>query len=113
MSEFTPGLWDTESHHDETGDWYSVEADYLGKNRVVADTLNRDCVIDPDEDRANARLIAAAPDLLAACKAVVEQLSAHPTLDMTIQCGSDPFAVRICREAIAKATGPPLPGDPP
>jgi hypothetical protein len=35
---------------------------------TVSDTLNRDYRISPDEDAANARLIAAAPELLEQCK---------------------------------------------
>jgi hypothetical protein len=40
----------------------------------VCDTMNRHHCISPDEDEANAKLIAAAPELLAACEAAVDEL---------------------------------------
>ena len=44
----------------------------VGRHGVVADTLNRDCAINPKEDAANARLIAASPKMLAALIEVAE-----------------------------------------
>jgi hypothetical protein len=54
--------------------------------------------VDDEESKANARLIAAAPDLLAACKAVVEEDGFR---------GSALMRKRIdaMKEAIAKAEG--------
>lgn len=54
-----------------------------------------------DEDRANARLISAAPDLLAALQSVVRQI--EPLLDKQgfAYCG----AIQSARKAIAQATG--------
>lgn len=51
------------------------------------------------EGEANARLIAAAPDLLEACKAVVREMKGRVH---SSQCLA---AVRLCDLAIAKATG--------
>ncbi len=53
----------------------------------------------------DARLIAAAPDLLAACRAVVGQLSPSPNFPVVIEPGVEPYAVKLAREAIARATG--------
>ena len=46
-----------------------------------------------DNESANARLIAAAPDLLAACKTVLETMNGPDMAD----------ADQLCRAAIAKA----------
>ena len=69
--KFTPGPWDCELVHDGEHDYYAIEGQVIraGRSGSVANTLNRDFVIDPDTDFANARLIASAPDLLAACEA--------------------------------------------
>lgn len=56
--------------------------------------------ISPEEE-ANARLIAAAPELLAALKAIVEQPIGHTDKDAGRDLGA---CCRIAREAIAKAT---------
>ena len=53
-----------------------------------------------DEDHANARLIAAAPDLLAVAKRAIGQCACHSTMRPDIPCLSCQ-----AREAIAKVTG--------
>jgi len=71
MADWLFGPWETEHHRpvprDAEPGYYTIEATEPRTNRggVVADTLNRDCIIGPDEDRQIARLIAAAPALLA------------------------------------------------
>lgn len=92
----TPGPWN--SHPDypawHTGDaklWPQVWADGLGGGGValcVEHNFGRDVAA------ANARLIAAAPDLLAACEAVL------PLLQNT----GNPMTFRV-QAAIARATG--------
>jgi len=89
MSKHTPGPWEV--------DGYRV-GHPVGKHGfdLVARILQTD---NATEDAANARLIAAAPDLLAACKAALESDDA-------------PFAISLplettLREAIAKAEGVP------
>jgi hypothetical protein len=71
MSNHTPGPWEAE-HLEKAGYW-AVEAQIPGLKRSgpVADTLNQDHCIDPEEERANAHLIAAAPLLLDACEAAL------------------------------------------
>ena len=60
---------------------------------TVAEVNNR-----RDEREANAQLISAAPDLLAAAERVLEKLD-HPTLGVTI------YDADALRDAIAKARG--------
>ncbi len=64
----SPTPWEAERKHERDGDWWEIQFERFGKTRSVGDTLNRDCTIDPEEDADNARLFAAAPDLLAAIK---------------------------------------------
>lgn len=78
MSKHTQGPWEAEHHKseppsaaDDPGYWTidgRVLADKFGP---VADTLNRHHCISPDEDRANAKLMAAAPELLDACNGLL------------------------------------------
>ena len=85
MSAHTPGPWET-SVNDE-GQW-DVCAE--GGGDMVADLA--DC---PESAEANARLIAAAPDLLAALKAVLATMA------------TDHVAYFQTQRAIAKAEGKP------
>lgn len=55
-------------------------------------------------DDANARLIAAAPDLLAACEQVIREVECHCRDYPRSPAGSCPACV--CRAAVAKAVGP-------
>lgn len=70
MGDHTPGTW--EAGTDEDGGLIFAWAN--GKCRVVANTDDQHENIPPEEFEANARLIAAAPDLLAACKQVKKYL---------------------------------------
>lgn len=86
----TPGPWETREYKRIPPQVWTDAGKHV--NRVVA-TLNPDLPA-----IANARLIAAAPDLLAACRKMVEAST-----------DSDPSAweagVDACVAAIAKATG--------
>lgn len=55
-----------------------------------------------DEARANARLIAAAPELLEACKLIV---SAFDALKPASAARNEPLQINAARAAIAKAEG--------
>lgn len=104
MSTHTPGPWNEGRPDMQTiVDGYGSKWIYAG-NKYVAVASGRD-VEDWDEVMANARLIAAAPDLLAACKLVLQrwtfsedQIHTHTWHDM-----------QDCREvllaAVAKAEG--------
>lgn len=72
MSKHTPGPWksnhlksDAPATRDDPG-YFVVSGPILIRLGSVADTFNRDHCISPSEDQANAHLIAAAPELLAA-----------------------------------------------
>ena len=80
MSNHTPGPWTVEGASGESGEAEVIESD----NRIIAwtaDSLGSDSFgILEDEDRANARLIAAAPDLLAALRKAADYMAemGHP-----------------------------------
>lgn len=97
MSKHTPGPW--EVYHDGYYDTWSVEGDgdtVADMWRLSEENHSRHPHAD-DYVEANARLIAAAPELLHLC---VE------SLDDLCRCdaGDSPLAEKI-RAAIAKATG--------
>lgn len=74
------------------------------KGKVVANAICRMVRTNPD-DEANARLIAAAPDLLAACEAAMK--ACQDNLSM-YQYKNEPLllgAYDACKTAIAKAKG--------
>ena len=68
MSKHTPGPW---TIADDNGTDIGIIARKRGRGgqMVAMVTVDEDVPQDDDERLANARLIAAAPDLLAACKA--------------------------------------------
>ncbi len=99
MSNFTPGPWIVEAPYFsevQTMERESVascwHSDCNGKSVTISGVI--EC--SPEESAANARLIAAAPDLLEALKDAVCALDC---------CGKDYPAAEKAREAIAKATG--------
>jgi hypothetical protein len=61
----------------------------------------------PQERKANARLIAAAPELLLACKLMLEHEGEAVTNGVGMECDSDELehAKDLAKAAIAKATG--------
>ena len=58
----------------------------------------------PEEVEGRAKLISAAPDLLAALQKCLEWLEAIPRTDDKENAQPDNFGLRVAREAIAKAT---------
>ena len=96
MSAHTPGPWVLE----QDGDVYV---------RLALDNVLR-CMdersdVATSQDYANARLIAAAPDLLEALRATLRCLEWH---EQRHGVGMDAKAVKDARAAIAKATGEAL-----
>lgn len=83
------------------GHWIMDAQDHGELSRVAMVAFHDDQ--SGDETRSNARLIAAAPDLLAAL------IACHDQLDGWLMEGSsdplDAAAVRMAREAIGKAVG--------
>ena len=98
MSEHTPGPWsagrpDTRTESDVYGKWvYGANDEYVA---IASDDggIGNACV-------ANARLIAAAPDLLDACERVSGYLLALPQLD-----AQGHAMLRVMHAAIAKTQG--------
>jgi hypothetical protein len=92
----TPGSWQYEENHPNSIPAFTVYdtsgphpagsmlVAYLGHTRT------------PGQAEANARLISAAPELFAACKAFVESFCDHPDRDES--------SLGMAREAIAKVT---------
>lgn len=87
MSKHTPGPW----HYDEGDGW--VVSDY--PRHIICNPLDRSTNIGHEECDANAQLIAAAPDLLAALRAFVE-FNDEPM-------GGPPSLWQAARAALAKA----------
>jgi hypothetical protein len=101
-SKYTPGPWTLEKQRDDAE--YTAIGEPIaiigGEDccEVIKFIVGRCCDYGPHGDEqttANAQLIAAAPDLLAACKALQAEAAARG-------CG-----LRIADEAIAKAEGKP------
>lgn len=95
--QFTPGPW----LHKFNAREYE-RAVYAGHYQIAAVYGTRDSASPADEAKANARLIAAAPDMLAALRHAADFIA-------TCQregCPAGPVAVpSIIRDAITKASG--------
>lgn len=91
-SKHTPGPW---FHYDDRSSTERHEIVAMGKT-VARVYCTNGCEA---EDKANARLIAAAPDLLEACEAMLEEMQVWET-----EQGEHPAAT-LARAAIAKAKG--------
>jgi len=86
----TPGPWTVEPCQD------TFEVGILDKDGdLVAVTYNQKCV-------ANARLMAAAPDLLDACKAILDDLNGIMPPELVQRFGSSRI---LLRNAVTKAEG--------
>jgi hypothetical protein len=94
MSKHTPGPW-TSGHHGNVALW--VGPSHLAHPVALVPWDSH--AEARDEARDNARLIAAAPDLLEALKEILPWHDFHP-LEQT-----DNRIVNLCREAISKAKG--------
>jgi len=96
MSKHTPGNWTMR----ESNFAFHVYGEFKkSKNAFITAAYwsNPEYGASREEAAANARLIAAAPDLLTACEVSVYHLEAH--------LGASNPAVVAMRAAIAKATG--------
>ena len=95
VSKYTPGPWRVSDGDDL---WV---AGPISTDNVICDIVPRDADSYTEEDEANAALIAAAPDLLEACKRALSGAWLHATSGH-----SDAVAVHDeLRAAIARATG--------
>jgi hypothetical protein len=91
-TQHTPGPWAVK-HHEDT-DTYSIIVAGRQWNSWTVAALGHS-----KEDEANARLIAAAPDLLAVCQELEESVEYWSEYDVPLGI------VDRIRAAIAKATG--------
>ena len=100
MSNHTPGPWEVEPYSDESEEPINIVSEFkaLPDGRKSANWI-AECILEDDveENRRNARLIAAAPELLDALKEMVKD---------RIEDGysEDPL-VKMCEDAIKKAEG--------
>ena len=92
----TPGPWCLQ---ESLNDFYGQEI--IGGRRIIAETCIDDAVQETEEDLANARLIAAAPDLLSALEYFYNIM--HDYRDSTRK-GYVKQAFKRARDAITKAT---------
>jgi hypothetical protein len=112
MSEHTKEPWELEHQPerqcDGTPDHHRIIGQVMGyRTGVVADTLNRDHVIDPEEDAANARLLLAAPALFAVAKELVWRFPDLAEILGGSQGRRAAELIVMARAAIAKAEGKP------
>jgi len=117
MSKHTLGPWYAVHHDARQSDmqpeyWTIETLMLLTKSGIVADTLNCDSTISPDEMRANAQLLAAAPDLLGACRQLLRVETSGSRSASRLKCsycsgnpcwGGCP--VEAARVAVARAEG--------
>lgn len=98
MIEHTKGPWTVEAVNSER--LHDICLDYpvpAGGNPILVATVFGDDDLPPIDNReasANARLIAAAPDLLAVCKALLDPLRANTLKEV----------IRMAGAAVARAT---------
>ena len=91
------------SYKHTPGPWNCMRASAAGRNIICSDTRPVDICVLSNRDKtqteidANARLIAAAPDLLAACQRALDWLASYPG-------GNADRAWEQVRDAIVKAT---------
>lgn len=88
----TPGPW---YEYDEDGTWFI----YTEERVNVAFTDPTPTEVSKDEDHANARLIAASPDLLEAAIEVIQRCDSPSTYPIMKK------SIEQLKAAIAKATG--------
>lgn len=102
MSKHTPGKWEW----DEPSNWHGTAARIMvGEPYGMIAQVNIAGWKPRGMAIANARLIAAAPDLLASCQAI-EHLLTNGTVHIgTVAGASFPDVFASLRAAIAKATG--------
>ena len=89
----TQGKW-------EINEYGILNADGMELGKVYFNDVDEDSLA---ESEANARLIAAAPELLDACKAIIEAKDEYPLQDPRELCNAIDF--EQIRDAIAKAEG--------
>ena len=92
MSKHTPGDWTVAFYAIQDGAGGSNVCSVKAGTRTLARTA---CQVITDEDEANIRLMAAAPDMLAACEEVLNEVAAG--------CDLSDDTCKLIEVALAKA----------
>lgn len=110
MTSYTEGPWEVKP--EEIGkDYIRIRGTQLGRLYKIADVLAPENEFSFDECRANARLVAAAPELFEALILAEAQIDSFYTATMTNAKSRDEnkaikkLALENVRSAISKATG--------
>ena len=96
-TKHTPGPWEVVVNPYSTGRYV-----YSADNRRLAIVNEKDAGLEADESRANARLFAAAPDLLDALELLMDYQNGPPLPSYGHRWNE---AMELARAAIAKAEG--------
>lgn len=105
-TKFTPGPWVYAPDYDENDGDIIINRDYEFPVAICFKSDLRDEIqYDPEEVRANANLIAAAPDLYAALEEVLNSTMAMREEDFRYDEGSVSDVLNLCRAVLAKARG--------
>lgn len=103
---YTPGPWTVQDEYDETLPIDGWDEDLDASVEIARVSLD---MLTPKQREANARLIAAAPELLAALEAVMVAIdcydSQHEASMARAINRSNPLSIEAARAAIAKAKG--------
>lgn len=109
MSKHTPGPWTIveTKYPNIISNWHiqigKIEIPFFPYKRVYSEDKSLSAFISDDEQKANARLIAAAPDLLAFAQVIADLVIVPPM--MTEQARQLMWLQDISRVVIANATG--------
>lgn len=106
----TPGPWELDTAKDRDGRYHIVNGQLpKGINAEfgypVCDSSNRHHCITPQEDAANARLIAAAPEMLRVLQEISEWADNRADIDWNDQPNNAMQVQSLLGQIIAKATG--------
>lgn len=102
---FTPGPWRVGSHSDTDIGIIAPNSEHGGQMVAMA-VIDEDVAQDEDEHLANARLVAAAPDLYAALGAIESYLTSHLVIGKNGKASTEVAnMLDAARAALARAKG--------
>lgn len=100
----TPGPWKVENHTEHTGPYASQRLEIWSNNRHIGQVNEH--VDDLSIDEANAALIAAAPEMLAALERILIEIPyVNGKVDKTMKVTHSQIALDAINAAIQKAKG--------
>lgn len=112
MTAYTPGPWDFEKSGHLSDDGFEINSVGCPEKRLHWKAIGRAFpnnlgagYVSPEEAEANARLMAAAPELLAVCQSVLRQIRAAGPFFEDRQAVPMACAIEALKVAISKATG--------